>query len=144
MDYREYLDKIVKEAQAIGKTVAEATKETADKAKTKIDIKRAEIERDKGFTSLGRIMYQIENGTLTRDDSIVGAACKRIADQEKLIEELKAKNAAAAEEAEKETEEAAEAEADAEEKVEEIAQDAAKAVEAAAAVEAVAEEVKPE
>lgn len=110
MEYREYLEKLVKEAEAIGRTVVDVTKETADKAKAKIEIKKAEIERDKAFTSFGRIMYQIEKGILTRDDTIIAAACKRIEDQEKQIEELKKKNAEAAKEAEaeKEAEEAAE------------------------------------
>lgn len=93
MEYREYLEKIVKEAEAIGRTVVDATKETADKAKAKVEIMKAEMERDKAFTSFGRIMYQIEKGTLKRDDSIIAAACKRIQDQEAIIEELNKKNA---------------------------------------------------
>ena len=44
MDYREYLDKLVKEAQALVTVVTDATKETADKAKNKIDMKKLELD----------------------------------------------------------------------------------------------------
>lgn len=101
MDYSQYINKIVKEASIIGRTIVQATKDTADKAKAKIDITRAEAERDKAYASFGRIMYQIEKGTLNRDGSIVEAACKRIEEQEAIIKDLKAQETKAPEETEK-------------------------------------------
>ena len=98
MDYREYLDKLVKEAQALVTVVTDATKETADKAKNKIDMKKLEFDLDKSYAALGRIMYQIEKGALCRDDSIVAAACKRVEEQENALAELKAKEAKTAKE----------------------------------------------
>ena len=120
MDYREYLNKLVKEAEAITRTVTEQAKEAAGKAKDMLEIKKAEIERDKAFTSLGRIMYQIEKGTLKREDSIIAAAVKRIEDQETLIETLKAANKEAAKEAEDEAAKEAAQEEAAEVKTDEI------------------------
>ena len=45
-------------------------------------------EMDKAYRALGRIMYQIENGNLNRDDSIVEAACNQVRIQEELIAKL--------------------------------------------------------
>lgn len=108
MDYSQYINKIVKEASVIGRTIVQATKDTADKAKAKIDITRAEVERDKAYASFGRIMYQIEKGILTRDDSIVEAACKRVEEQEEIIKNLKASETTEEAKTPEETEEKAE------------------------------------
>ena len=68
-----------------------AAKQKTEQAKVMIDIKKAEMELEKAYRSLGRIMYQIEKGMLTRDDLIVGAAVRQVEYQENTIEELKKK-----------------------------------------------------
>ena len=73
-DYKEYVDMFVKGAKELAEAVSEKTK--------------AEQEMDKAYRALGRIMYQIENGNLNRDDSIVEAACNQVRIQEELIAKL--------------------------------------------------------
>lgn len=102
MDYRELIGKVLDGANKIVASMSDITKETADKAGAKISLKKAEIERDRSLSALGRIYYQIEKGVLTRDDEIIAAAIKRIDEQEEEIEKLKNKQKEAAAEAEPE------------------------------------------
>ena len=87
-DYKEYVDLFVKGAKELAEAVSVKTKKTASTVKIELEIKKAEQEMDKAYRALGRIMYQIENGTLTRDDSIVQAACQQVQMQEELIAKL--------------------------------------------------------
>lgn len=88
MDYREYLDKLVEAATAFAENVGEVTRQKADEAKAAVKIKKLEMDLDKAYRSLGRIMYQIEKGILTRDDQIVEAACRQVELIEEEIKEL--------------------------------------------------------
>lgn len=88
MDYKEYLDQLLKDAVALAENVTDATKQKANQAKTKLDIKKAEVELDKSYRSLGRLMYQIEKGALKRDDMIVNAAIHDVDEKQKTIDEL--------------------------------------------------------
>lgn len=90
MEYREYVEKIVESATSIANLVADKTRQKTDQAKMMVNIKKAELEREKAYRSLGRIMYQIETGVLTRDDQIVEAACNQVKVQEECIEALNA------------------------------------------------------
>lgn len=87
-DYKEYVDMFVKGAKELAETVSVKTKKTASTVKIELEIKKVEQEMDKAYRALGRIMYQIENGTLNRDDQIVQAACQQIKEQEDLIAKL--------------------------------------------------------
>ncbi len=87
-DYKEYVDMFVKGAKELADTVSKKTKKTASTVKIELEIKKAEQEMDKAYRALGRIMYQIENGTLNRDDQIVRAACQQVQIQEELIAKL--------------------------------------------------------
>ena len=87
-DYKEYVDMFVKGAKELAETVSKKTKKTASTVKIELEIKKAEQEMDKAYRALGRIMYQIENGTLNRDDQIVKAACQQVQIQEELIAKL--------------------------------------------------------
>lgn len=87
-DYKEYVDMFVKGAKELAETVSKKTKKTASTVKIELEIKKAEQEMDKAYRALGRIMYQIENGNLNRDDSIVEAACNQVRIQEELIAKL--------------------------------------------------------
>ena len=91
MDYQKYVDKLFKDVMSFAENVTGAAKEKTEQAKTMIDIKRAEMELEKAYRSLGRIMYQIEKGMLTRDDLIVGAAVRQVEYQENTIADLKKK-----------------------------------------------------
>lgn len=87
-DYKEYVDMFVKGAKDLAETLSDKTKKTASSVKIELEIKKAEQELDKAYRALGRIMYQIENGNLTRDDQIVEAACRQVRTQEELIAKL--------------------------------------------------------
>lgn len=87
-DYKEYVDMFVKGAKELAETVSKKTKKTASTVKIELEIKKAEQEMDKAYRALGRIMYQIENGILNRDDQIVKAACQQVQIQEELIAKL--------------------------------------------------------
>lgn len=87
-DYKEYVDMFVKGAKELAEAVSVKTKKTASTVKIELEIKKAEQEMDKAYRALGRIMYQIENGTLNRDDQIVQAACQQVKEQEDLIAKL--------------------------------------------------------
>ena len=87
-DYKEYVDMFVKGAKELAEAVSEKTKKTASSVKLELEIKKAEQEMDKAYRALGRIMYQIENGNLKREDSIVAAACQQVRAQEELIAKL--------------------------------------------------------
>ncbi|GEM_PF-2135428 len=89
MDYKDYLDRFVSDVQALTDVVTEKTKQKASEAKLHIDIKKAETDRDKAYRALGRIMYQIEMGTLRRDENIVKAACSQVTEQEEAIARMK-------------------------------------------------------
>lgn len=89
MDYKEYLDRLVSDVQALTDVVSEKTKQKASEAKLHLDIKKAENDRDKAYRALGRIMYQIEMGTLRRDENIVKAACSQVTEQEDAIARMK-------------------------------------------------------
>jgi hypothetical protein len=87
-DYKEYVDMFVKGAKELAEAVSEKTKKTASTVKIELEIKKAEQELDKAYRALGRIMYQIENGSLNRNDAIVEAACNQVRVQEELIAKL--------------------------------------------------------
>ena len=87
-DYKEYVDMFVKGAKELAEAVSVKTKKTASTVKIELEIKKAEQEMDKAYRALGRIMYQIENGNLNRDDQIVMAACQQVQIQEELIAKL--------------------------------------------------------
>lgn len=91
MDYQKYVDQLFKDVLSFAENVTGAAKQKTEQAKVMIDIKKAEMELEKAYRSLGRIMYQIEKGMLTRDDLIVGAAVRQVEYQENTIEELKKK-----------------------------------------------------
>jgi hypothetical protein len=91
MDYQKYVDQLFKDVLSFAEKVTGAAKQKTEQAKVMIDIKKAEMELEKAYRSLGRIMYQIEKGMLTRDDLIVGAAVRQVEYQENTIEELKKK-----------------------------------------------------
>lgn len=87
-DYKEYVDMFVKGAKELAETLSDKTKKTASTVKIELEIKKAEQEMDKAYRALGHIMYQIENGTLKREDQIVQAACQQVKAQEELIAKL--------------------------------------------------------
>lgn len=87
-DYKEYVDMFVKGAKELAETVSDKTRQTASSVRVELDIKKAEQELDKTYRALGRIMYQIECGTLKRDEQIVKAACQQVRQQEELIARL--------------------------------------------------------
>ena len=135
MDYQKYVDQLIKDVMSFAENVSDATKQKAEQAKAMIDVKKAEGELDKAYRSLGRIMYQIEKGTLQRDDLIVGAAVRQVEYQESVIADLK-KKAEEPKEEPTEEEPAAEPTSDAAETIaeaaEEIAEEVKEAVEEAA------------
>jgi|GEM_PF-6797729 len=89
MDYREYLNKLMDEVRSVADSVKGAGSSKADQAKIVLNQKKAEQELDKAYLSLGKIMYQIEKGSLKRDDLIVGAAVRQVEYQEGVLEALK-------------------------------------------------------
>lgn len=88
-DYKEYVDKIVKGAKELAGTVTEKTKQTADLAKIKLDEKSAVRDLDKAYQAMGRVMYQIEIGTLQRDEQIINAACQQVSQAEERLANLR-------------------------------------------------------
>lgn len=87
-DYKEYVDKIIQSAKELAETVSDKTKQTASTAKIELDIKKAERELEKAYKALGRIMYQIEIGSLRRDEQIIKVACAQVKQQEEQIAQL--------------------------------------------------------
>lgn len=90
MNYRDYVDRIFEDASGLAEFLSDMTKQKREEARTYIDMKKAESERDKAYKSFGKIMYQIETGKLNRDESIVKAACEQIRMQDEEVIRLKA------------------------------------------------------
>ena len=62
-------------------------------AKLEVETKKTLSNLDKEYKALGQIVYQVEMGSLTRDDQIVAAACKRIEKCLTRLEELNGEKA---------------------------------------------------
>ena len=73
--------------------VYDKTAETVDMAKLEVETKKTLSNLDKEYKALGQIVYQVEMGSLTRDDQIVAAACKRIEKCLTRLEELNGEKA---------------------------------------------------
>ena len=73
--------------------VYDKTAETVDMAKLEVETKKTLSNLDKEYKALRQIVYQVEMGSLTRDDQIVAAACKRIEKCLTRLEELNGEKA---------------------------------------------------
>ena len=90
---KQYFEDLVKGVKRAYGVVCDKTSETVDMAKLEVETKKALINLDKEYKALGQIVYQVEMGTLTRDDQIVAAACKRIEKCLNRLEELNGEKA---------------------------------------------------
>lgn len=90
---KQHFKDLVKGVKKACGVVYDKTSETVDMAKLEVETKKTLSNLDKEYKALGQIVYQVEMGSLTRDDQIVAAACKRIEKCLTRLEELNGEKA---------------------------------------------------
>jgi hypothetical protein len=86
---KEYVEKFVSTAKEFAGVITDKTVQTVDLGKVEYEIKCAEREEGRAYKALGRLTYQIEQGTLNRDDQIIKAACYQITKIQDKLDDLK-------------------------------------------------------
>ena len=89
IDVNEIFGKIVSSAKDVAGYVSGKAVQGFDLGKAEYEILMQEKELGNLYKSLGKVMYQIEIGELSRDDSVVAAACNQITEAIAHIKALK-------------------------------------------------------
>ena len=100
---KEYLDSFLKGAKHVADVLLVKTSETVDAAKLELEIRKVQNSLDKEYKALGQIMFQVEKGSLKKDEKIIKTACQRIQDSIDALMELQKKKEEMKEQEEEET-----------------------------------------
>lgn len=91
--FNDYMELVAKKAKEWAGIVADRTVQGYDLGKNEYEIQKTKREMERAYKTLGKLSYQIEIGTLQRDERIVAAAVKQITLLQEKLDDLTANKA---------------------------------------------------